>query len=266
VAWIESHTSLADHPKTKRLCRVLKLKRRDAVGLLHMLWWWALDYYPEGDLGAVSDEDIAEAVDWARDPSEVVAALTLAGFLDEGRRLHDWDDYAGRLIERRAANAERKRQARASRQSPGRPPDVRGTSQQCPVLPDRTLTGPDRTGPDRTGPPPPTPPATEREGLSSLPLADAQRHENGAAFDATQHPPPNGARRSKPVLNGRDGWMGCPERCPTNHGGPSAAKFLGEDWLAIPADDRPAWPEFLARHGRPDLADVPAPQPVTQEA
>jgi hypothetical protein len=67
------------------------------------------------------------------------------------------------------------------------------------------------------------------------------------------------------VLNGRDGWMGCPAGCPANHGGPLAAKFLGEDWLATPAENRPSWPEFLARHGRPDLADVPALQPATQE-
>ncbi len=262
MAWIESHTTLLEHPKAKRLCRLLKLRRRDAVGLLHMLWWWALEYSPEGDLSDVPDDDVADAVDWKRDASELVAALTLAGFLDDDRKLHDWFDYAGRWIERRAANAERKRLARAAHKRTGRPPDAQGTSHESPGLPD--LTGPDLTGPDlnRTGPPPPTPPATVREGLSSLPLADAQNHENGAAFDATQHPPPNGARRKKPVLNG---WMGCPAGCPTNHGGPRAARDLGEDWLAIPPEQRRPWPEFLAQHGRRDLADVPAPMPAPQE-
>lgn len=58
----------------------------------------------------------------------------------------------------------------------------------------------------------------------------------------------------------------CPSGCLTNHGGPRATKYLGEDWLATPADRRPPWHVFLARHGRSDLADVPAPTPATQES
>lgn len=68
------------------------------------------------------------------------------------------------------------------------------------------------------------------------------------------------------MLNGRNGWMGCPAGCPMNHGGPLAAKGLGGDWLALPDDQRRPWPEFVAQHGRPDLADQPAPTPATQEA
>jgi hypothetical protein len=221
-----------------------------------MFWWWTFDYTPEGDLSAVADDDIADAVEWKREPATLVAALCDAGFMDgSSRQVHDWADYAGRWIDRRAANAERKRIARAARGGSGRPPDVLDPSHKSPALPDLTgpdltgpdLTGPDLTGPDRTEPPPPTPPATVREGGGALPRA---------------HTP----RKEKVVLNGRDGWAGCPAGCPTNHGGPVAARHLGEDWLAIPPDDRPAWPEFLTRHGRRDLADVPAPTPVPQEA
>lgn len=69
------------------------------------------------------------------------------------------------------------------------------------------------------------------------------------------------------MLNGRNGYSGCPAGCPTNHGGPSAARHLGQDWLAVPPDDRPPWGEFLAQHGRPDLADLPAPSaPAMQES
>jgi hypothetical protein len=103
---------------------------------------------------------------------------------------------------------------------------------------------------------PPGPP--QAGGAASSRNGGGDRHTNG-------HQERRATRRDKPVLNGRDGWMGCPAGCPANHGGPLAAKFLGEDWLATPAENRPPWPEFLARHGRPDLADVPALQPVTQE-
>lgn len=279
MPWIESHQDLRDHPKTVRFRRRLGVPLPTAIGHLHMLWWWALSYADDGDLSQHEDDVIAEACGFEGDASAFVEALVYAGFLDEDRRVHDWDDYAGRLVEKREANAQRMRQARAARRarisgeraenvqrtSDERAPDVRG-------LPDRTQ--PDRTQPDRT-PTPQPPPATQREGESALPRAkSAPERTNGnrtgpsdPAPAATAHGPPrrrsNGAtRRSEPVLNGREGWMGCPAGCPTNHGGPRASNHLGEDWLAIPPDDRPSWREHVARHGRPDLADVPAPTPA----
>jgi len=114
MAWIESHQSLREHPKTKRLCRLLKIDRHKAVGMLHFLWWWAYDYVPEGDLSTFSDDDIADAVDWDGEASELVGALTASGFIDDERTLHDWWDYAQKWIERRRANTARMRAARAS--------------------------------------------------------------------------------------------------------------------------------------------------------
>jgi hypothetical protein len=115
MAWIESHTTLREHPKTKRLCRLLGINRREAIGLLHILWWWVLDFAPEGDLSDFSDEDIADSIDWEHDAQLLVAGLTQAGFMDEDRRVHDWDEFAEKWIARRRANAERMRLARAGR-------------------------------------------------------------------------------------------------------------------------------------------------------
>lgn len=44
---------------------------------------------------------------------ELAAALRTSGFVDADRRLHDWGDYTGRLIDQRAANRERQRRRRA---------------------------------------------------------------------------------------------------------------------------------------------------------
>jgi hypothetical protein len=264
VAWIESHAELRDHPKTDLLMELLGLTRRDAVGLIHFVWWRALTYAPTGDLTPFTDGQVARWADWEGNPADLIAGLHMAGFLDAGRQLHDWQEYAGRWIDRREANATRKREARAARAnrtSPGHPPDV---------PPKSGATGPNRTltGPNRTGPLPQTPSASRRKGpTSSLPLADSPGHETMVlATPAPSHAPTNGAGRIKPVLNGRNGWAGCPDGCPTNHGGPLAAKGLGGDWLALPADQRPAWREFVARHGRADLAETPAPTPAAQEA
>lgn len=271
MAWIESHQELARHPKTLRLARRLGVSVPAAIGHLQLLWWWAMDFAPDGSLTAFDDAEIADAVMWDGSPDALIDALSAAKFIDcapdgEGYVIHDWQDYAGRLIERRRQDAERKRTSR------GRPPDV--TAPSGVTVPNRTV--PDPTGPD---PLPQPPPATEREGEGALPRAAQTRKTtrrldsdaNGHAPTAVAHSPPGGrsngaTRREGPVLDGRQGWAGCPAGCPTNHGGPRAANNLGGDWLALPDDQRPPWPEFLARHGRSDLADVPAPEPAMQES
>lgn len=163
MAWIESHTTLKEHPKTKRLCRLLKLKRRDAVGLLHMMWWWALDYAPEGDLSSVPDEDIADAVDWKGDGAALVSALVEAGFVDDDRQIHDWDEFAEKRIARRRANAARMRAARAARANDdtnARAAHVQDTSGARVKLPER----PERPERPETSPKPP--PQAEGAGKS----------------------------------------------------------------------------------------------------
>jgi hypothetical protein len=164
MAWIESHQSLGRHPKTKRLARQLGIGKPQAIGHLHYLWWWALDYAQNGDLSGYSDEDIAEAAEWEGDPHEFVTALREcginagAGFLDaEEATLHDWMDYAGKLIERRKSDAARKRNERkADGTSDERTPDVAATSD---VRPQDVLGTSDghpgdvlRTVPNRTQP------------------------------------------------------------------------------------------------------------------
>lgn len=171
TAWLESHQELREHPKTARLRRRLGVSLPTAIGHLHLLWWWALDYAPSGHLSAYDPDVIADAAGWQDDPSTFVRALIGAGFLNDDMTIHDWDDYAGRLLDRREANAKRKRTARQTRRaelllqaaSGGHPagamPDISRTGLDHPVpvrgLPD--LTGPDLTGPDRTTTPLPPP-------------------------------------------------------------------------------------------------------------
>lgn len=115
MAWIESHQELGRHPKTRALARILGVSRVTAVGHLQFLWWWALDYAQDGDLSRYSAEDIADGCDWEGNAAELIDGLEQAGFIDrdgDGMRLHDWNDYAGRLIEKREANAQRTRQWR----------------------------------------------------------------------------------------------------------------------------------------------------------
>lgn len=157
MPWIESHIELVGHPKTRRLAKLLEISDRDAIGLLHMLWYWALKYAADGDLRGFEDDEIAAAVQWEGESSEVLASLKAAKFVDSDGWLHDWDEYTGKLIERREANAERMRIARAKREGKtlSVPPlnGVRDTFiaraehvRECAELPDQPYipTGPDQ--------------------------------------------------------------------------------------------------------------------------
>jgi len=113
VAWIESHQELGRHPKTKKFARLLGISLPAAVGHLHYFWWWAMDYAQDGDLSRYEITDIAEACEWEGEPEKLWEALIQVGFVDEEIRIHDWCDYAGRLLEKREQNKERKRKSRA---------------------------------------------------------------------------------------------------------------------------------------------------------
>ncbi len=110
--WIESHQELRDHRKTKALRRLLKINTVSVIGHLHLLWWWCLTNAPGGDLTGIPDEDLADAALWKGDPNRFVSALKTAGFIDQNRpQLHNWYDYAGKLLEKTKARQEQNRQA-----------------------------------------------------------------------------------------------------------------------------------------------------------
>jgi len=114
VAWIESHQAVGHHPKTIRFAELLKVSLPTAVGHLHYFWWWALDFAPSGEI-RTTPTVLARACEWRGNPERFVQALVAAGFLEDaedGVTIHDWLDYAGRLIEKRAANRDRQRKHR----------------------------------------------------------------------------------------------------------------------------------------------------------
>lgn len=114
MAWIESHQELGRHPKAKRLARAIDTSLPAAVGHLHFLWWWAMDFAQDGDLSDYTDEDIADAAAWDGDARQFVKALVATGFVDDEdgqRHIHDWHDYVGRLLYKREQNRERSKRA-----------------------------------------------------------------------------------------------------------------------------------------------------------
>jgi hypothetical protein len=148
MAWIESHQTLASHPKTRKAARALGIPTVNLIGHLHCLWHWALDLAEDGDLSKFDAEDIAIAAQWEGDSQQLVDALLDCGFGDgpgflerngsygdpqQGLTgslvLHDWWAYAGKLVARRQQDRERK----AARRSAANTQDVPGTSDGPPA-------------------------------------------------------------------------------------------------------------------------------------
>lgn len=136
--WIESHVTLGRHPKLIRLAEALGTSRAAAMGHLHYLWHWSLVYTFGGDLSPFRPKDVSHAAEWDGDPEAFIAALKEVGFLDADGHLHDWQDYAGRILERRAAERDRKRKWREKKERNGDGTGT-GTWTERATLPDLTL-------------------------------------------------------------------------------------------------------------------------------
>ena len=142
MAWYEAHQTLSRHPRTLRLARLLKTDRRYAVGLLHDLFAWGLDAAGKyGELPGLTAGDIAAALELGgKKGVQTVEALVSAGYLTkgaEGYAIHDWYDYAGKLMERREADRLRKAEA-ARRKSGERSGGIPGPTVPNPTVPHRT--------------------------------------------------------------------------------------------------------------------------------
>jgi hypothetical protein len=155
MTWIESHASLGDHPKLYALADALHIGEAQAVGHLHYLWWWATENAQDGRL-SIPERGISRAMRWKGNAAKLVDALVDAGFVDrctDGQLcIHDWMDYAGKLILKRKEHVAR---------------TLRASGAQVARTPYRTVpdpTGQYRTGPDRSTYTAAEPPASASEG------------------------------------------------------------------------------------------------------
>lgn len=117
MAWIEAHDNLPDHPKTMAAAFALGIDQDTMAGKLLRLWTWAISYRESGFFAEYEIALIAEKMRWNKSPKKLIDALLApppgfrAGYLEKvegGYRLHDWNDYAGKLIARRAKDRARK--------------------------------------------------------------------------------------------------------------------------------------------------------------
>jgi hypothetical protein len=91
--------------KMKRLCRLLDIPLYQAVGMLELLWHLTAREAPRGDIGKLSNEDIALAVDYRQNEDVLIEVLVRTRWLDvsaEHRLLiHDWQEHADEAVKKR---------------------------------------------------------------------------------------------------------------------------------------------------------------------
>ena len=86
------------HPKTKELAHALGVDLPHAIGLLELMWAFAAQQTPQGNIGRWSNAVIADESGWAGCPDLFVNSLISVNFLDESEShrllVHDWSEHA----------------------------------------------------------------------------------------------------------------------------------------------------------------------------
>jgi len=109
MAWIETHSDIWAHHKTRTLSKEAGITKVQAVGHLLSLWHFILENaWRDADLEAWGDDGIEEAARWAGEPGKLVASLRTSGFMD-GFVAHGWLERAGTLVYDRLRKEKQKR-------------------------------------------------------------------------------------------------------------------------------------------------------------
>ncbi|MBR4290697.1 MAG: hypothetical protein IKT52_08670 [Oscillospiraceae bacterium] len=151
MAWIELHQGLREHRKLFACADELKVSRIQMIGILTSLWLWALDNAQNGSLEGISNRTIARVCDWPEKKADaLIDALVRTRWLDkhgECVHIHDWADYAGKLMESRERDRNRKRKAAENKKNSGGIP-AEGMRNSAATVPNTTV--PNTTVPNTT--------------------------------------------------------------------------------------------------------------------
>src|SRR6185295_5964785 len=86
------------HQRTIDLAEDLGVPLYAAVGLLEMLWHFAAEVTPRGNVGRFENRHIARALAWSGDADQLIASLVKTRWLDESvpyrLLVHSWSEHA----------------------------------------------------------------------------------------------------------------------------------------------------------------------------
>lgn len=97
------------HSKTGRLAKLLQVERCTAIGILEGLWHLTAREAAQGNIGKLSNEDIACGVWWSGDADRLVQALIDSRWIDaseeHGLIVHDWPEHADDGVQQKLAKS-----------------------------------------------------------------------------------------------------------------------------------------------------------------
>lgn len=141
MAWLQLHQELREHKKMFKCAEILNISRIEMIGTLVCLWLWSLDNAEDGSLADVSNRTIACVCGFPEKKAQkLVDSLFETGFLDKDEErncyvIHDWNEYAGKLMDRRKNDRERKKNSSGNKKiSVGIPLEFQGNSSENPAL------------------------------------------------------------------------------------------------------------------------------------
>lgn len=111
--WIRVHANLAGRPIVWRAVEVLSVSSHEAIGLLVQFWGSVSQHGNNGLIETVPDAQVEAWAGWTRKRGKF-AAFIRAYHLDDEGRVNEWDDYAGKLEDRKEKDRNRKRKSRGS--------------------------------------------------------------------------------------------------------------------------------------------------------
>lgn len=126
------------HPKLDELKERLGVRRPTAVGYLEMLFHFAAQYTPRGNIGKYSDRRIEAALEWSGKAGALVAALLECNWIEEHPEhrliIHDWAEHADQHTRRRVARMGEELVQSASLRR-GNPAPIQGSLGLTPEMP-----------------------------------------------------------------------------------------------------------------------------------
>lgn len=114
MAWIKMDCGLRRHPKVVRIASALKADRLRVIGALHAVWSVFDEHSSDGELPGYSLEMMDQEIGW----EGFSAAMNVVGWLeivaDTGLQMPEFSTHNGQSAKRRAQEADRKKDVRAS--------------------------------------------------------------------------------------------------------------------------------------------------------
>lgn len=98
-----------NHTKMRRLARTLGVQMWGARGIMESVWSLTRDEAPAGNIGKLSNADIADFVGWDTNSEVLIDGLVTSGWLDRSQiyrlLVHDWADHCEDYVHSRLAVA-----------------------------------------------------------------------------------------------------------------------------------------------------------------